>query len=64
MQKKKVKKQLILGFVLFGISIISGSFQIIFSSFNFVKVLSLVVVIGSSVCVGALIREFFILKET
>ncbi|SDM64487.1 hypothetical protein [Bacillus sp. OK048] len=64
MQEKKVKKQLIMGCILFGISIISGSLQIVFSPFNFVRVVSLIVVIGSSLCVGAFIRELFILKKT
>lgn len=59
-----VKKQLITGYIVFGFSIISGSLQVIISPFTFVRVLSLIVVIGSSLCVGAFIRESFILKKT
>ncbi|WP_449539735.1 hypothetical protein [Ferdinandcohnia sp. Marseille-Q9671] len=63
MPAKKVKKQLIIGFFMFGISIITGSLQVIFSPFNFVRVVNLLVVIGSSLCIGAFVREFYILKE-
>ncbi|MCC3357059.1 hypothetical protein [Bacillus sp. REN16] len=62
MQEKKVKKQLIIGCFLFGLSIISGSIQVIVSPYNFVRVVSLIAVIAASLSVGAFIREFFILK--
>ncbi|WP_099364204.1 hypothetical protein [Fredinandcohnia onubensis] len=63
MEGNRVKKQLIMGFILFGILIISGSIQIIFSPFNFVRVVGLFIVILSSLSLGAFIREFFILKK-
>ncbi|MEH7225908.1 hypothetical protein V7112_19015 [Bacillus sp. JJ1566] len=64
MKEKKVKKQLKMGFILFGILLISGSLQIISTPFHFVRVVSLIVVIGSSLSLGAFIREFFILKKS
>ncbi|MEK5442379.1 MULTISPECIES: hypothetical protein [unclassified Fredinandcohnia] len=64
MEGNKVKKQLIMGFILFGVLLISGSIQVIFSPFNFVRSVSLFVVIGSSLSLGAFIRELFIIKRT
>ncbi|MFC4323245.1 hypothetical protein [Litchfieldia salsa] len=61
MEGNKVKKQLIIGIILFGISLISGSIQVIFSPYKFVRVVSLFVVIGSSLSLGAFIRELFII---
>lgn len=63
MKGNRVKKQLIMGFILFGIFIILGSIQIIFSPFNFVRVIWLFIVILSSLSLGAFIREFYILKK-
>ncbi|WP_227940216.1 hypothetical protein [Alkalihalobacillus deserti] len=63
MKENKVKKQLIMGCVLLGIFIITGSIQAIFSPFTFVRGISLLSVIACSAGVGAFIREFFILKE-
>ncbi|MFS0865681.1 hypothetical protein [Fredinandcohnia sp. 179-A 10B2 NHS] len=63
MEENKVNKQLKMGFVLFEILLISGSIQVIFSPYNFVRVLSLFVVIGSSLSLGAFIRESFFIKK-
>ncbi|MFJ5621508.1 hypothetical protein ACIQD3_02000 [Peribacillus loiseleuriae] len=62
-KKKTVKQQLIYGFILFGMIIITGSLQVIFSPFTFVRGAMLLSVIGCSMGVGAFIREFFIMKN-
>ncbi|MGM9944877.1 MAG: hypothetical protein ACI33M_08040 [Lysinibacillus sp.] len=63
MQKQTEKKQLIMFCILFGIIIILSSLQVIFSTLQFVRVVSLIGVIGTSIVVGAFIREIFILKN-
>ncbi|WML45447.1 hypothetical protein [Neobacillus sp. PS3-40] len=63
MKEKKIKQQLIMGCVLFGILVILGSLQVVFSPFIFVRGVSLLVVIGCSTGVGTFIRELFILKK-
>jgi hypothetical protein len=60
MKEKKVKQQLVTGCILFIILIISGSTQIVFSPYSFVRNLSLIAVIGCSIGLGAFIRELFI----
>ncbi|MDR4886010.1 hypothetical protein RGU12_00430 [Fredinandcohnia sp. QZ13] len=62
MEGNKVKKQLKMGFILFGVFLISGSIQVIFTPYNFVRVVSLFLVIGSSLSLGAFIREILIIK--
>lgn len=63
MERKKIKRQLLIGFIMFGIFLISGSIQVIHYPYLFVRVVSLFVVIGSSLVLGAFIRELFILKK-
>lgn len=63
MQEQKEKKKLIMFCILYGIIIILSSLQIIFSPLQFVRVVSLIGVIGLSIGVGAFIRELFILKN-
>lgn len=63
MQEQKEKKKLIMFCILYGIIIILSSLQIIFSPLQFVRVVSLIGVIGLSIVVGAFIRELFILKN-
>ncbi len=58
-----MKRQLIIGYIAFSIFILSGSIQIIFSPFSFVRVINLLVVIFCSAAIGAFIREWFVLKE-
>ena len=59
----KVKRQLIIGCIILGIFIISGSIQVIFSPFSFVRGGSVIGIIICSASIGAFIRELFILKE-
>lgn len=63
MQEQKEKKKLIMFCILYGIIIILSSLQIIFSPLQFVRVVSLIGVIGLSIGVGAFIRELFILEN-
>ncbi len=58
----KVKRQLIIGCIPLGIFIISGSIQVIFSPFSFVRIVSVIGIIISSACIGAAIRGLFLLK--
>ncbi|WP_042346828.1 hypothetical protein [Bacillus massiliigorillae] len=56
-------KRLVLGCVLFGILIISGSLQVIFSPFVIVRALMLFSVIVCSIGLGAFIRELFVQRN-
>jgi hypothetical protein len=60
----RTKQLIIIGCLLFGILILIGSFQVIFSPYTFIRVVSLIPVIGLSVGIGAFIRELFILNKT
>ncbi|MFD2446874.1 hypothetical protein ACFSO7_23315 [Bacillus sp. CGMCC 1.16607] len=62
--KKAGKQQLISGFILLGILIITGSLQVVFSPFPFVRGIMLIAVIGCSMAIGAFVRELFILKNS
>lgn len=63
LNEKLVIKQLIISSVFFLIFIIIGSLQIMSTPFILVRGINLLVVIASSAVMGAIIREFFIVKE-
>ncbi|MEW9500740.1 hypothetical protein [Jeotgalibacillus marinus] len=62
--KKTTVKQLILGYILFGIFIILGCLQIMLTPFTFVRGINLISVIAFSMGVGAFSkRAFYITKK-
>ncbi|MEI2400546.1 MULTISPECIES: hypothetical protein [Paenibacillus] len=61
--RKVTQKDLIIVSLIFGISIVLGSLQVIYSSLVSVRLLSVISIISLSFAVGFLIRELFILKE-
>ncbi|MBM7661053.1 5,10-methylene-tetrahydrofolate dehydrogenase/methenyl tetrahydrofolate cyclohydrolase [Bacillus mesophilus] len=63
MDLTKLKKQLYMGCTLLGILTVLGSIQTIFSPYPFVRGVSSMVVIGCSICIGAFIRELFIINR-
>ncbi|CAM3970653.1 hypothetical protein [Alkalicoccus chagannorensis] len=52
MKDKRVKKQAMIGFVLFSIIIIASSSQIILTTNSFIKGISLIAVVSGSIGVG------------
>jgi uncharacterized membrane protein YcjF (UPF0283 family) len=60
---EKSRKQIVFGCILFGTLIVTGSIQIIFTPFSYVKSVMLLAVIACSMGLGAFIRELYILKE-
>ena len=60
---KKEKKQLIFWCISFGIMIVLGSLQVLFSPYTFVRVLTLIGIIVQALSVGAFLRELFILEK-
>lgn len=61
--KKITAKHLIISSLIIGINIVLASFQVVFSSFVFVRLINVVTIIILSVIVGAFIREIFLLKK-
>jgi len=60
---KKVKRQLIIGCITTGATIILASIQAIFAPYIFIRAMSVLVIIVNSAALGAFIREMFIIKE-
>ncbi|MBO9128111.1 hypothetical protein [Bacillus sp. 165] len=57
---RKKKSVLLAGCNVFGILIITGSVQVVFSPYMFLRIVMLLSVVGCSIGIGAFIRELCI----